>query len=113
MERALQNYERVTKEATTELLAAWEMEKEKLNRKQQDLEEDRRRLEFEVAKGRLALEKDRAAFAAEIAGVEGMIVQPEDRVQLNIGGKHFETTRRTLTVALSEAPFSYFGAMFS
>jgi len=102
MELALQNYERATKEATAGLLAAWATEKETLARKHRDLEEERR-----------ALEVDRAAFAAEIAGVEGMVVQPEDRVKLNIGGKKFETTRQTLTAALNVAPYSYFGAMFS
>jgi len=102
MERAIQNYEGATKEATAELLAAVRTEREKLARERRDLEEDRR-----------ALEKDRAAFAAEIAGVEGMIVRPEDRVRLNIGGEHFETTRQTLTAALAVAPYSYFGAMFS
>eukprot|EP00588_Corethron_pennatum_P021182 CAMPEP_0194332782 /NCGR_PEP_ID=MMETSP0171-20130528/60331_1 /TAXON_ID=218684 /ORGANISM="Corethron pennatum, Strain L29A3" /LENGTH=50 /DNA_ID=CAMNT_0039094769 /DNA_START=25 /DNA_END=174 /DNA_ORIENTATION=+ len=50
MERAIQNYEGATKEATAELLAAVRTEREKLARERRDLEEDRR-----------ALEKDRAA----------------------------------------------------
>jgi len=86
-----------------------ESERDKLARERRNPKEDRRRLELEAAKERRTLEQDRAAFATEIAGVEGMVVRPENRVQLNISGKHFETTRQTLTVA----PYSYFGAMFS
>jgi len=57
-----------------------ESEREKLARERRDLEEDRRRLELEAAEGRRTLEKDRAAFATEIAGVEEMVVRPENRV---------------------------------
>jgi len=40
-------------------------------------------------------------------------VRPEDRVLLKVGGKHFETTRRTMTAALDMAPDSLLGVMFS
>jgi len=102
MELALQNYERASLEATTELRAVWEVEKEKLSRERRILEEDRRRLELEAAEG-----------AAEIARVEGTVVRPADRVLLDVGGTHFATTRRTLTAALTVAPDSLLGAMFS
>jgi len=102
MELALQNYERASLEATTELRAVWEVEREKLSRERRILEEDRRRLELEAAEG-----------AAEIARVEGTVVRSADRVLLDVGGIHFATTRRTLTAALTVAPDSLLGAMFS
>ena len=98
MEQALQIYERATQEATAELRSAWKRESEKLSRKSRALEDDRR-----------VLEAERTAFAAEIAGVEGVVTRPTDRVLLNVGGKHFETTRQTLTAA----PDSLLGSMFS
>jgi len=113
MEQALQNYERATQEAITNFRAAWEVERETLARERRGLKKHRARLDLEAAEGRRALEEDRASFAAEITGVEGMVVQPADRVLLNVGGKHFETTRRTLTAALTVAPGSLLGAMFS
>eukprot|EP00588_Corethron_pennatum_P013930 CAMPEP_0194277166 /NCGR_PEP_ID=MMETSP0169-20130528/9556_1 /TAXON_ID=218684 /ORGANISM="Corethron pennatum, Strain L29A3" /LENGTH=487 /DNA_ID=CAMNT_0039021061 /DNA_START=40 /DNA_END=1503 /DNA_ORIENTATION=+ len=105
MDLAFQNF--------TELLAVFEAERGKLARKERNLEEYHRQLNFETAKGRRALEKDRATLEAEIARVEGMVVRPEDWVRLNIGGQPFETTRRTLTAAMDVAPASYLGAMFS
>eukprot|EP00588_Corethron_pennatum_P025220 CAMPEP_0194315182 /NCGR_PEP_ID=MMETSP0171-20130528/11983_1 /TAXON_ID=218684 /ORGANISM="Corethron pennatum, Strain L29A3" /LENGTH=501 /DNA_ID=CAMNT_0039070883 /DNA_START=101 /DNA_END=1606 /DNA_ORIENTATION=+ len=116
MEQALQNYERATQEAITNFRAAWEAERDKLSRERRHLKEDRARFELEAAEGRRALESDRAAFVAEIASfaaVKGTVVLPADRVLLNVGGKHFETTRRTLTAAMDRAPDSLLGAMFS
>jgi len=113
MEQALQNYERATQEAVTELRAIWKVEREKLAHERRDLEEVRTRLELETAEGRRALESDRVSFAAKKAGVGGMVVRPAERVLLNVGGKHFETTRRTLTAALTVAPDSLLGAMFN
>merc|ERR1719469_1740338 len=105
--------ERRARAALADLFAAVEMEREKLARERRYMEEDLTRRELETAEEREALESARTALAAEIAGVEGMIVRPADRVQLNVGGKHFETTRRTLMAAMRVAPDSYFGAMFN
>jgi len=102
MEQVLQHYERVTQEAVTELRAAWEAEKEELSRERQDLEEIRR-----------ALQSDHAGLAAETALVNEMIAQPDDRVLLDVGGKYYSTTRRTLTAAQTLAPDSILAAMFS
>jgi len=102
MEQALQNYERTTQEAVVELRAVWEAERNALVLERQDLVEVRR-----------VMELDHATMAAEIATVEGMVVRPDDRVLLNVGGKNFETTRHTLTAAATLAPYSLLGVMFS
>jgi len=98
MEQAFQNYERVTREAWTNLLAVLEAEREILAFERRDLEEARR-----------ALELDRATMAAEIAPEEVMVVRPSDRVLLDVGGKRFETTRNILTTAQTLAPGSVLG----
>jgi len=74
------------------------------------LKEDRRVLEstqWSLKEERRILKEERAYFAAEIA------VRTADRVLLDVGGKHFSTTRRTLKAALTAAPDSLLGAMFS
>jgi len=113
MEQAFQNYERATQEANTELRAVWKAEREELSRERRKLKELETRLELEATEGRRALAADRAALAAEIAGVEGMVTGPADQVLLNVGGRHYTTTRGTLTAARTLAPASLLGAMFS
>jgi len=71
--------------------------------------EDRRALESaqrSLKEDRRVLQEERAHFAAEIA------VRTADRVLLDVGGRHFSTTRRTLQAARTAAPESLLGAMF-
>ena len=65
--------------------------------------------EADLEAGRDALAAGRAALDSEIGAIEAAVRCQESRVQLNVGGAHFETSRTTLTAA----PGSMLEAMFS
>jgi len=125
MEEALQKYERVTKEVLSELRVACEAERAAISRERRDLEEDRRSLTGErrdleedrryLTEDRRALQADRQAVEADrhsVAEDRAALAPPADRVLLDVGGRHFTTTRRTLTAAREAAPASYLVARF-